>query len=233
MDKEKEKKKAKKPAGREKSPKRSKSPKREKSPTRGGGKKPTKQSGGVKEISNDRGDRATAITADNFLDVLPHEYVQHVRDGRASVDPLLYYLPKQATGTTGNKFPNFRVLLAAAEDDIRLHRARLQAARNNDVSMLRTYQLETDSLWLARQQRLNERQLMLSKLDTERPIILKELVTPPAGLTPQEAAQVQLARWQRALELYVYSPRDHDKLGMLELLEQLSEGVAEVRYGKP
>lgn len=121
-----------------------------------------------------------------------------------------------------------RVLLAAAEDDIRLHRARLQAAARQDVSLLRTYQLETDSQWLARQQRLNERELMLSKLDTERPIILKELITPPTGLTAEEAAQVQLARWQRALELYVYSPKQQDELGMLELLEQLSEGVAEV-----
>ena len=94
--------------------------------------------------------------------------------------------------------------------------------------MLRKYQLETDPAWLARQQRLNERELMLSKLDTERPIILKELLNPPTGLTPEEAAQVQLARWQRALELFVYSPKEQDKLGMLELLEQLSEGVAEV-----
>lgn len=49
------------------------------------------------------------------------------------------------------------------------------------------------------------------------------------GLTPQETAQVQLARWQRALELYVYAPQPQDQLGMLELLEHLSEGIAEVR----
>lgn len=228
-DKGKEKKKGKKSSGRSKSPKRGKSPKRDKSPTRSG-KKSSKKAAAVKEIHSIRSETATIITADNILDVLPQEYLQHIREESASVDPLLYYLPKQATGVSGNKFPNFRVLLAAAEDDIRLHRARLQAAKNNDMSLLRSYQLETDSLWLARQQRLNERELMLSKLDTERPVILKELVTPPAGLTPEEAAQVQIARWQRALELYVYSPQDHDKLGMLELLEQLSEGVAEVSH---
>jgi hypothetical protein len=217
---------------RSKSPKRGKSPKRDTSPGRT--KKGGKKSAGVKDLSNVRSEeRSAVITADNILDVLPQEYEHFVqqeygREGGTSVDPLLYYLPKQATGTSASKFPNFRVLLAAAEDDIRLHRARLQAANKQDLALLRTYQLETDALWLARQQRLNERELMLSKLDTERPIILKELVTAPTGLTAQEAAQVQLARWQRALELYVYSPKPQDQLGMLELLEQLSEGVAEV-----
>jgi hypothetical protein len=157
---------------------------------------------------------------ENVLEVLPSEYLR----GGSSVDPVLHFLPKQPT----NKFPNLRVLLAAADDDIRLHRARLQAAKHHNVALLRSYKLETDTQWLAREQRLNERELMLSKLDTERAIILKELQTPPSGLTAQEAAQVQLARWQRALELYVYAPQEDDNLAMLELLEHLSEGIAEV-----
>jgi len=144
------------------------------------------------------------------------------------VDPLLYHLPRQAAGTQ-TKFPNFRILLGAAEDDIRLHRARKQASLHNDLSLLRKYQLEADPQWLARQHRLNERTILLEKLATEGPRIVLDLHTPPTGLTPQETSQVQLARWQRALELYVYSPSTKDALGMLELLEQLSEGVAEVR----
>ncbi len=199
-----------------------KTSKRTKSPT------PEKNStaSSVKDLTRDD-DRSIVITADNILDVLPLEFQRY--DGNTSVDPSLYYLPKQANVNSGNKFPNFRVYLGAAEDDVRLHRARLQAAKNGDLSLLRKYQLETDPAWLSRQQRLNERELMLSKLDMERPLILKELLNPPTGLTQEESTQVQLARWQRALELYVYSPNDQDKLGMLELLEQLSEGVAEVR----
>jgi hypothetical protein len=174
---------------------------------------------------------SSVITADNFMDVLPVEY-RHVRSLNAYVDPHLYHLPKQAAGAQ-SKFPNFRVLLGAAEDDIRLHRARKQAAVHNDLTLLRRYQLETDPQWLARQHRLNERTILLQKLATEGPRIVQDLQTPPTGLTAQETSQVQLARWQRALELYVYSPSTKDALGMLELLEQLSEGVAEVRLTRP
>ena len=79
---------------------------------------------------------------------------------------------------------------------------------------------------------------MLSKLNTERSVILKELQESNVkGLTSQEMTQVQLARWQRALELHVYAPpklgqaqtaeeaeRDLDFLGLLEkLLEHITE----------
>ena len=117
-----------------KSPKRGKSPnpqpKREKSPGRTK-PKATKKGAGGKESSNfeDRPNTTTVITADNIMDVLPPEYQQlglgsplglalgargantsAIASGAASssVDPLLYYLPKQAAGTSANKFPNFR-----------------------------------------------------------------------------------------------------------------------------
>lgn len=196
-------------------------------------------------------------TIENVLEVIPQEYLFDPN----TAEPMLHFLPKMmagsaaasstspsgsgknagpasSAGATNIKFPNLRVLLAAAEDDIRLHRARKQAGKNHDVSLLRTYKIETDSAWLARQQRLNERELMLSKLDTERTMIMKELQTDTKGLTAQEKTQVQLARWQRALELYVYtinnlqqplSNRDiQNNLDFLELLEKLLEGIAEV-----
>eukprot|EP00526_Cylindrotheca_closterium_P001991 CAMPEP_0113603118 /NCGR_PEP_ID=MMETSP0017_2-20120614/1110_1 /TAXON_ID=2856 /ORGANISM="Cylindrotheca closterium" /LENGTH=1139 /DNA_ID=CAMNT_0000511493 /DNA_START=306 /DNA_END=3725 /DNA_ORIENTATION=- /assembly_acc=CAM_ASM_000147 len=186
---------------------------------------------------------------ENILEYIPQEYLDNVE----TAEPVLHFLPKMvastdesgASGSTpgsgvqsNTKFPNLRVLLSAAEDDIRLHRARLQAAKANNINFLRSYKIENDEMWLLRQQRLNERTLMLSKLNTERSMILKELQESNVkGLTPQEMTQVQLARWQRALELYVYKPpklaqaetaeeieRDLEFLGLLEkLLEHITE----------
>ena len=52
-----------------------------------------------------------------------------------------------------------------------------------------------------------ERELLLGKLDMERNLIVKELLEGnTAGLTAKEATAIQLARWQRALELYIYDP---------------------------
>jgi hypothetical protein len=158
---------------------------------------------------------------ETVLDVIPQDYLFNPN----IAEPCLHYLPKAvalaanaaamsaAQNTQANntlKFPNLRLLLAAAEDDLRLHRARVQAGKATDPSLLRSYKIATDATWLARQQRLNERVLMLQKLDTERTLILKELLqagdSTTRGLTAKEKTQVQLARWQRALELYVYAP---------------------------
>ncbi|KAG7343237.1 exocyst complex component Sec10 [Nitzschia inconspicua] len=168
-------------------------------------------------------------TTTDVLNNIPSEYLKNP-DG---AEPILYYLPKMvassgmvtSSGVAGsgsasspskastpsasgnNRFPNLRVLLAAAEDDIRLHRSRQQAGKNRDSKLISTYKIETDPSWLSRQQRLNERELLLGKLDTERSMILKELLEGnTAGLTAKEATAIQLARWQRALELYVYNP---------------------------
>jgi hypothetical protein len=164
-------------------------------------------------------------TATDVMNNIPSEYLKNPE----GAEPILYYLPKMvassgmvtssgvagsgAASTPGksstgtNRFPNLRVLLAAAEDDIRLHRARQQAGKNRDSKIISTYKIETDPNWLSRQQRLNERELLLGKLDTERSVILKELLEGnTAGLTAKEATAIQLARWQRALELYVYDP---------------------------
>ena len=166
--------------------------------------------------------------ADNVLEHIPHDYL--TRPDKA--EPMLYYLPKMVTASgmagvagaaagpspssstkqsssssSSAKFPNVRVLLAAAEDDLRLHRARQQAGRARDPRLLQTYKIETDTTWLTRQGRLNERELLLGKLDSERAVILRELLEGnTAGLTAKEATAIQLARWQRALELYVYDP---------------------------
>jgi hypothetical protein len=195
---------------------------------RGGNSNPS-YSGFSSDVSMQSDLTSSYPTATDIMSNIPSEYLKNP-DG---AEPILYYLPKivassgmvTSSGVTGsatvgsnktatptgsknvNRFPNLRVLLAAAEDDIRLHRARQQAAKNRDSKLIANYKIETDPNWLARQQRLNERELLLGKLDTERYMILKELLEGnTAGLTAKEATAIQLARWERALELYVYGP---------------------------
>ena len=224
-----------------------------------------KQSTFGKPASNN--DTSTHNNTETVLDVIPPEYLY---DPHAA-EPSLHYLPKvvasamsmgaQFSSTKGNntqnnaagKFPTLRMLLEAAQDDIRLHRARQQAGTHRLVDLLRSYKLETDPLWLARQQRLNERVLTLGKLDNQRTLILSELQAAISGLTAQEKTQVQLARWQRALELFVYAPppkivdekaavqpsslpptfggksASSSELDLWGLLEKLLEGISEVR----
>jgi hypothetical protein len=151
----------------------------------------------------------------NVLQTIPKEYLS--KPDKA--EPILYYLPKTSGSNNNenfnssggniksNKFPSLRVLLAAAQDDIRLHRARQQAGKYRDPKLISSYKIENDQLWLTRQQRLHERELLLGKLDMERNMIVKELLEGnTAGLTAKEATAIQLARWQRALELYIYDP---------------------------
>ena len=190
---------------------------------------------------------------ETVLDVIPHEYTimgdNNNNTNNVNPEPILHYLPKaiksaqsQPRGkhdTPASMFPPLRVLLAAAEDDLRLHRARKQAGMSQDVSKLRTYKLEQDASWLQRQQRLQERLLQLQNLTTEESRIVQELSAEITGLTLQEKTQVQLARWQRALELYVYkvaSPADgssssqseETKVDLLGELEKLLGGISEV-----
>ena len=210
-----------------KSPRRTK-PTKNKSAEKGRGVRRTKSSESLpsrKKSSNrtvnadsTRSDRtgASKFTENsNVLQNIPKEYLSKPE----KAEPILYYLPKtsnssnnESQNTSGgniksNKFPSLRVLLSAAQDDIRLHRARQQAGKYRDPKMISTYKIENDQSWLTRQQRLHERDLLLGKLDMERNLIVKELVEGnTAGLTAKEATAIQLARWQRALELYIYDP---------------------------
>ena len=168
-------------------------------------------------LSSERSSLKNSNSDNNVLVSIPKEYLS--KPDKA--EPILYYLPKIAAKTSNdgrntsssgnsmakNKFPNLRFLLAAAQDDIRLHRARQQAAKYRDLKLLSTYKIESDDVWLTRQQRLHERELLLGKIDMDRNIIIKELLEgKTTGMTAKEATAIQLARWQRALELYVYDP---------------------------
>ena len=240
----------------------------------GGGRRKKKGASDISVLTGDDPSVAHSQIQESVYEVIPQEYVFDP----VNAEPILHYLPKamalsnaQASAdhivkekssrkgpnsgsnipTSNIKFPNFRLLLSAADDDLKLHRARVQAGKANDPTLLKAYKIETDPTWLARQQRLNERILMLKKLSTERGMIMKELKheSTVKGLTAAEKTQVQLARWQRALELFVYSPpnlnkdkdgkssdpqpsapggtKDPNELELLGLMENLLEGIAE------
>lgn len=115
-----------------------------------------------------------------------------------------------STAPTG---ATLRALLNAAEDDVRLHRARVKAALEQDLRRLRTYRLENDPMWMKRKEILEERNKIIDLLQTDAQSIWNELQGDDSNrkkemdLTPAERQQLQLARWQKALELFVYCPQ--------------------------
>ena len=152
------------------------------------------------------------------LEVIPEEYRKH----GANTEPMLYYI-RQKTDEE-----DLDSLLEAAQRDIRLHRARIRAVLSNNPALLATYDYAQDPSYLARQDRKKERIATVENLTREAKTILKELDEEKKNLTPAERTQVKLARWQRALELYVYCPSEMG-LDLLGLLEKLLNGTSEVR----
>lgn len=178
---------------------------------------------------------STAATSNTnaapLFDVIPQEYLFNP----LGAEPMLHYLPKSPPDAT------LRNLLAAAAEDLRLHQARQKAGLTQSREWLMEYRLDKDPDYLQRQDRLRERQDLMNKLRKEAATILQELQdktkqAQQQGLTAQERLSLQLARWQRALELYVYcgdisteasSLSDARELNLWILLETLIQGVAE------
>jgi hypothetical protein len=173
----------------------------------------------------------------SVYDSLPQEYQYNPK----TAEPQLYYLPRamnsnatQPTASTSryqNQDANavsLRNLLRAAEQDVRLHRARVQAGIEQDIKLVRTYQLETDPAYQTRHERLVERDLVVQDLVREQETILQDLqeTAEARGLTLTERTALQLARWQRALQLYVQAPNPAD-LDWQSLFEKLLDGVGE------
>jgi hypothetical protein len=154
-------------------------------------------------------------------DGIPDDY----KKNRESTEPVLFYIqqcPEDAS---------LARLLKAAEEDIRLHQARIKAVVQNDPKLVTTYTFEDDADLKARMLRKTQRLERLKSLQENASTILEELDEVKKGLTAEERIQVKLARWQRALDLYVYSPA-HMKMDMLGLLEKLLEGLSEVRLDR-
>lgn len=154
----------------------------------------------------------------DLLEVIPDEYKKHQQD----TEPMLHYLRKV------NEEEKLSTLMMAAQQDVRLHQARIKASIKNDVSLLKDYSFQKDQQLQERLARKEARKLQFQKLQQDANVILQELEEDKKTLlTSTERIQVKLARWQRALELYVYCPTKIN-LDLLGLLEKLMDGTHEV-----
>lgn len=147
----------------------------------------------------------------NVYDYLPQDFLLNPR----SAAPELYFLPKllASRGEDADSC-TLQELLDAADDDVRLHRARIQAGLDSKMQedpnpsfRLRTYQLEQDPVVQQRNERLQQWKTTQQEVTGKAETILKELqeTAEARGMTVSERTQVQVERWQRALELYVYN----------------------------
>lgn len=151
------------------------------------------------------------------LEVIPEEYRKHGVD----TEPILYYIREKT------EEESLDALMEAAQRDVRLHHARIRAALLNNPTLLAEYDYMQDPAYIARQERKKERISVVESLAKEAKTILKELDEEKLNLTQAERTQVKLARWQRALELYVYCPSEMS-LDLLGLLEKLLDRTTEV-----
>ena len=162
------------------------------------------------------------VDEDPLLDVMefiPEEYKKHHQD----TEPMLHFLRQVS------EEEKLSTLMMAAQQDVRLHQARIKASVRNDVSLLKDYSFQKDQLLQERLARKEARKNQFQKLQQDAKTILHELEDDKKTvLTQTERIQVKLARWQRALELYVYCPTKMD-LDLLGLLEKLMDGTSEVR----
>lgn len=143
----------------------------------------------------------------SIFDSLPPEY----RYNPTNTQPILHYIPKIENSL------NLRQLLKAASADIRLHRARVQASLENNVKLIRTYQLESDPEFAEMKKRLEARNEAIENLEVEELHV-------PSGVTAFEKQQLHLAHWKRCLEHYVLTGKEKT---WQSLLEQLLEGMSE------
>jgi hypothetical protein len=177
-------------------------------------RKPPSSSSTSRDTSNSRAER-------NINDYLPESFLYQPKQA----DPILFYLPRLVQSRRNEPIA-LQKLLTAADEDARLHRARVKAGLEQDHRLVRSYKLETDMVYKERKQRLEEQQATCKELEESAERIRNELgQTAPLGMTMAEKTQIQLARWQRALQLYV-STQD-DSLNWQTLFEKLLDGIAE------
>ena len=84
------------------------------------------------------------------------------------------------------------------------------------------------STWRDRIDRRKKWDAKSEALQKEVATIVRLIDTPIEG-THAEVASERLARWQRAVELYVYCPEESGGVDFWKLLEKLIEGCGEVR----
>ncbi|KAL7561131.1 hypothetical protein ACA910_009186 [Epithemia clementina (nom. ined.)] len=148
------------------------------------------------------------------LDTLPNTFLTNPKQA----DPILFYLPRLISSEEKDEefLLDLKSLLQAAQDDVRLHRGRVQAGLKKDMRLIRTYILENDPAYRARQERLTEHKDLVNGLIRDAPEIMSKLSGDKPvikGKTVAEMAQLHLQQWQRALEVYVQCPAPESRDG--------------------
>ena len=173
------------------------------------------------------------------LDALPPTFLENPRQA----DPVLYYLPRLLSNMSTNintededeMLLDLPKLLSAAQDDVRLHRGRVQAGLKKDARLIRSYTLEKDPIYRERQERMEERHNQVEELSHKSPEIMAQLAADSGqkakGKTQAEMTQLHLEHWQEALKVYVHcQPEDVIDSKMLDwsaLFEKLLNGIPE------
>ena len=132
-----------------------------------------------------------------------------------------------------NKNPKstFKELIRAADTDAANHAARMrkyneaqqQAAAASGSGGNSSREVTS---WRERIERRKKWDAKSEALKKEAATIVRLIDTPIEG-TPEEISRERLARWQRAVELYVHCPEESG-VDLLKLMEKLIEGCDEV-----
>ena len=165
------------------------------------------------------------------LDTLDEELVTATRPSSSAIR---YIEPKLDNLKSVQKNPKstFKEMIRAADADAANHAARMRkyqaaaAAVGGDGGNTGGGAGREASSWRERIERRKKWDAKASALQKEAATIVRLIDTPIEG-TQAEVAKERLARWQRALELYVYCP-DESGVDLLKLLEKLIEGCGEV-----
>eukprot|EP00579_Thalassiosira_antarctica_P010408 CAMPEP_0201923060 /NCGR_PEP_ID=MMETSP0903-20130614/10915_1 /ASSEMBLY_ACC=CAM_ASM_000552 /TAXON_ID=420261 /ORGANISM="Thalassiosira antarctica, Strain CCMP982" /LENGTH=1141 /DNA_ID=CAMNT_0048460305 /DNA_START=90 /DNA_END=3515 /DNA_ORIENTATION=+ len=120
----------------------------------------------------------------------------------------------------------FKEMLRAAGADAANHAVRMRKFNESEASGGGggSGSRET-STWIERVERRKKWDAKSDALKKEAAAIVRLIDTPTEG-TQAEVAKERLARWQRALELYVHCPEESG-VNLLKLLEKLIEGCGE------
>jgi len=116
----------------------------------------------------------------------------------------------------------FKDMIRAADADVANHAARMRKLNESAEGGAAG---KDASSWREREERRRKWDAKADALKKEAPTILRLADTPIEG-TQAEVTKERMARWQRALELYVYCPEEKG-VDWLKLLEKLMEGCGE------
>lgn len=155
------------------------------------------------------------------LDTLDEEFVRAT--GPSSSALFREMEPKMDNLRAVNKKATFKQMIRAADADVAEHAARVRKVQ--ELTDAQSGVSEEASTWRERVERRKRWDIKSDALKKEATTIIRLMDTPIEG-THAEVAKERMARWQRALELYVHCPEEAG-VDLLKLLEKLIEDCGE------